>query len=59
MQVETPSPSIDMVVDVIQDQKHSYERYIYFICLNNLINYISLLIFYNQRFNRRRFIATL
>jgi len=27
MQVETPSPSVDMVVDVIQDQKHSYERY--------------------------------
>lgn len=31
MQVETPSPSVDMVVDVIQDQKHSYERYISFI----------------------------
>jgi len=29
MQVETPSPSVDMVVDVIQDQKHSYERYDY------------------------------
>jgi len=27
MQVETPSPSVDMVVDVIQDRKHSYERY--------------------------------
>lgn len=27
MQVEIPSPSVDMVVDVIQDQKHSYERY--------------------------------
>ncbi|CAI6368457.1 unnamed protein product [Macrosiphum euphorbiae] len=26
MQVETPSPSVDMVVDVIQDRKHSYER---------------------------------
>jgi len=27
MQVEIPSPSADMVVDVIQEQKHSYERY--------------------------------
>lgn len=27
MQVETPSPSVEMVVDVIQDQKHTYERY--------------------------------
>jgi len=30
MQVETSSPSVDMVVDVIQDQKHSYERYLKF-----------------------------
>lgn len=44
MQVETPSPSIDMVVDLIQDQKHSYERYIY-ICFNNLIISIILLFF--------------
>lgn len=29
MQVETPSPSVDMLVDVIQDPKHSYERYAY------------------------------
>jgi len=28
MQVETPSPSVDMVVDVIQDPKHLYERYV-------------------------------
>lgn len=27
MQVETPSPSVDMVVDIVQEQKHSYERY--------------------------------
>jgi len=27
MQVETPSPSAEMVIDVVQDQKHSYERY--------------------------------
>lgn len=30
MQVE--SPSVDMVVDVIQDQKHSYERYNLIFC---------------------------
>ncbi|XP_050437432.1 protein O-GlcNAcase [Adelges cooleyi] len=26
MQVETPSPSVDMIIDVVQDQKHSYEK---------------------------------